>query len=764
MPVKIEFIRSVGRFSDFTSKGNTTFFSLVSLFAPNGNGKSTLSDLLRSLQSGDADILVGRHTLNSDKPSEAAIKLQDGKQARFNGTKWNRICPDIAIFDEVFVAETVHSGSAVEPHQRQRLHQVVIGKESVALQSKMDAIDESSQRIKDKITIITDKLETVFPDLKPKTVSDIPEIEDIDNKIKLLKINIANLKLSNEIKKASPPQQLIGLASPCNTASCLATGLPGLTAAAREKVTDHLKSKKMETKGEKWLQMGMDWSDDGYCPFCAQNLAMSPLFELFETYFDETYKEHLRELEQVGSDIKVALGDKILHEIQLAVTRNETAMAFWEKKINAKLPVIDVDILISSPVNLAFTGLIDLLESKKQNPIKSIQIVPDTEWITELQQACELIHVYNEAVAIVCEQVEELRESLEAGNLVDSEKSLISFLASKKRHSPDVSDLCKKYIRYEAAKKKLTNKKAEIRASLNKLCEEVLVKHGRNINKYLRQFGTNFKIDNLGTNHIGGKARTNFEISINDCSVKTTNGKNDTPHFGNTISTGDKRALAFAFFLSVLNQDADLKHKMVVFDDPFSSLDSFRRSRTKDRILELVGKARVVFVMSHDRDFLWHVSEKAGKQQTALKIIQENGSSVIAEWDISADLMDQYQKDVMQVRDYANGDTPKDLLSVARALRPVFEGMFRREFPEMFGPQQWLNNMIDAVVNAGEDDRIARFKPVVRDFIDIKNYTNSFHHSDEKKDKVAIDPEELKSYAVSVLYILDGGFEKEVAA
>jgi len=759
MPVKIEIIRSVGRFEDYTAKGDTTFKDLVVLYAPNGNGKSTLSDIFRSLQSGNTDIILGRHTLNSGKPSEIAIRLQSGKQARFNGNKWNNTCSEIAIFDDTFVEETIHSGNAVEAHQRQRLHQVVIGKESVDIQSTMDAIDRSINILNDKIATEQKQLEVTFQGIRAKTILDIPLVDDVDKKIEHCKTTIRNLQIINKIVQTPLPDKVSGLSSPCGIASCLSSELSDIIARARNQVQKHINYTAMGELGEQWIQHGMEWVKDGNCPFCGQNLSNSPIYNLFETYFNEEYKKHTVSLEQINRDVLNKFSDKVVHGIQLTAANNNGLMTFWADKIKTQLPEFDADHAVQNAIQLARIELSKLISKKTQNPTKGIAIDADADWIRALQAACEALNNYNDAVVAIRNEVELLRDTLKGGDLKASQNLLNSFILSKTRHSKPCSTTCDKLSRHEAAKKKLANKKSALREKLNILSNEILVKHGDRINKYLRQFGTRFTICKLDTSHAGGTPRTSFEIEINKCAVKTTGGKADAPHFGNTLSTGDKRALAFAFFLSMVNQDPDPGNTVIIFDDPFASLDSFRRSRTKDRILELVGKARVVIVMSHDRDFLWQVTEKAGKQKTALKIVNNKGSSVIEEWDIATDTLDQYEKDILQLRTYVSGENDHALLDIARALRTSLEGMFRREFAEMFGPKAWLNDMVEAVKMADTDDRIYRFTPVIAELDSIKEYASPFHHSNVKKDKIAIDPEELRGYCASVLSVLDGDFE-----
>ena len=70
------------------------------------------------------------------------------------------------------------------------------------------------------------------------------------------------------------------------------------------------------------------------------------------------------------------------------------------------------------------------------------------------------------------------------------------------------------------------------------------------------------------------------------------------------MSTGDKSVLGLALFLASVNADDDLEEKVVVLDDPFTSLDDFRRSFTATEINRLARRAKQVIVLSHDKTFL----------------------------------------------------------------------------------------------------------------------------------------------------------------
>ncbi len=55
---KIVKIEGIGRFLKLAAKGDVKFRSLTLLYGANGQGKTTIAGVLRSLQTGDADVGV----------------------------------------------------------------------------------------------------------------------------------------------------------------------------------------------------------------------------------------------------------------------------------------------------------------------------------------------------------------------------------------------------------------------------------------------------------------------------------------------------------------------------------------------------------------------------------------------------------------------------------------------------------------------------------------------------------------------------------
>ena len=88
---KIVTIKNIGKFRDCQALGDVQFRKLTLLYAENGRGKTTLCDILRSLKTGDAAYIEGRHTLGSPNEHEVNLRLEN-TNAIFGSAAWSPIC------------------------------------------------------------------------------------------------------------------------------------------------------------------------------------------------------------------------------------------------------------------------------------------------------------------------------------------------------------------------------------------------------------------------------------------------------------------------------------------------------------------------------------------------------------------------------------------------------------------------------------------------------------------------------------------------
>jgi wobble nucleotide-excising tRNase len=93
-----------------------------------------------------------------------------------------------------------------------------------------------------------------------------------------------------------------------------------------------------------------------------------------------------------------------------------------------------------------------------------------------------------------------------------------------------------------------------------------------------------------------------YNVLINNVAVALT--AEDGPSFRNTFSSGDRNTLALAFFFASLDQEPQLAQKIVVVDDPMTSLDEHRSLTTIQEMRQLFDRVSQMIVLSHSKAFL----------------------------------------------------------------------------------------------------------------------------------------------------------------
>ena len=257
----------------------------------------------------------------------------------------------------------------------------------------------------------------------------------------------------------------------------------------------------------------------------------------------------------------------------------QAALEQIDRKISAPLDVLPVNNPLSKAIKDWDETIIELATSNNQ-----------------LSSVNNTIHAIKEA------------NSLKDRAAIQSE--LNTFFAVKSRHIDPVLTLANKYNALNTQKDAITIQKDNTKKALNNYDSTVIVKHQESINKYLELFGTGFRLVKTTKNYVGKLPQVVYHLEIEtgspikqavDISAKEVAGKQS---FRTIMSAGDKSTLALAFFLAQIDLDSVISQKVVVFDDPFTSLDDFRREMTAKSIFRVGQSASQVLVFSHDKYFL----------------------------------------------------------------------------------------------------------------------------------------------------------------
>jgi wobble nucleotide-excising tRNase len=160
------------------------------------------------------------------------------------------------------------------------------------------------------------------------------------------------------------------------------------------------------------------------------------------------------------------------------------------------------------------------------------------------------------------------------------------------------------------------------------------------INRYLQRFNAGYHLASVqSVNTRGGPACT-YNVVVNNTPV-TVGGGNPQPgdhSFKNVLSAGDRNTLAVAFFLASVELDPNRANRVIVIDDPVSSLDEHRSLTTVQEVRRLLAQVVQVVVLSHSKPFLCRTWESAtAAQRAALQVVRQGTGSTITAWDVNAD-------------------------------------------------------------------------------------------------------------------------------
>jgi wobble nucleotide-excising tRNase len=183
-----------------------------------------------------------------------------------------------------------------------------------------------------------------------------------------------------------------------------------------------------------------------------------------------------------------------------------------------------------------------------------------------------------------------------------------------------------------------------------------------------------------------------------------------------------------AFFFASLDQDSALASKVVVIDDPVSSLDEHRTFTTFQEIRRLAERAGQVVVLSHSKPFLgriWDGAEPSAR--SAIKVVRDGASSTLRAWDVAADAMTEHDRRHASLTGYLDTGSG-DPREVARAIRPYLEAYCRVVWPEHFRADSLLGQFIGLCEQRVGSPRQILDSSLVGELRDLNEYASRYHH------------------------------------
>ena len=756
---RIKLLRNIGRFDSYNGAGLVDLKRLVLVYAENGMGKSTLSDILRSLATDDPSVIIGRQRFGSNQPPHIVLESDDNSIIMFKDGAWRQKPSNIKIFDDEFVDKNVYSGLSVEPDHRKNLHEFILGERGVTLNRR---VQDLIQRNEKHNSVLRDKesaLREHCPDgLSVDAFCDLPNLKDVDSKIENTERLIAATQKRSKLRDRTLFQPIkLPRFDTKKIQHILQVSLTDLDKDAEARVQAHISD--LGEGGEQWLADGMRRISEGDkhdCPFCGRSMTGLDLIRHYGAYFSEGYSKLKREVDEMLNDARSAHGESARVRFELALQTVKEHRQFWSEF--CKLPEIDeIDTsIVVKDWKLACDAVLEHLKAKQAAPLDQQQLdEPTSLAIDKYDQHREMIESINAILMKSNESIQEVKERVEESNPkeIDEEKSLL--LATKTRYSQEVAPLCKDYLNEKRDKVRTEKERDKARDELKNYRSEIFSDQEDTLNQYLSKFNVGFEIRGVVPKNMRAGSYCEYNVRINEVSVSVNsqNASSGEPSFRNTLSAGDRNTLALAFFFSSLDHHPDLSNTIVVIDDPISSLDVHRSTTTVQTVRGYVERAGQLIVLSHNKRFLCDLWERANRNDmTSLKILQDGEGSAIRQWDVNQDLLDDHDKRHSMFVDCINGQFGRRR-EVAEAIRLHLERFIRVTCPADFQPGSSLGNwFIDRCRSKlGEPDEIMN-EDSLQKLSEILEYAHKFHHDTNPDwEREHINDQELQGFVKRTL-------------
>lgn len=417
-----------------------------------------------------------------------------------------------------------------------------------------------------------------------------------------------------------------------------------------------------------WVEAGVNYIEktDGVCPFCQQKTINESLKEQFNNFFDVSYKKKIESIKSLKSQYLQYYNDFLLNisETQNVFNpNNEVSNLYIKLKIlfdNNKEVIEEKLLRPNEKKELEFlvslkTEISLIIQKITQNNLDYIEL--DNKKNTFLSDIWQYM-------SLQCKE-----------NIEKYDKSIIKY--------NNIQTLAAELITSVNAKVILSNQNIEVLRTQTKDTKDAIDK----INIILRNAG-------FEGFEIAEKEKVN---NISQYYLKRNNSTNDKPVF-KSLSEGEKTFISFLYFFQLCIGTDDIekngnKKKIIVIDDPVSSLDSqvlfivstlihqliLRKGEHPKALKKELKNENIaqVFVLSHNLYFYKEVSliyRPICTDYWHYRVIKENNNSKVT-GNYNKTLFDDYTLLWNTLKEF-NENVPVNKsqnVSIANTMRRVIE-------------------------------------------------------------------------------------------
>ncbi len=761
---KIIRVDNVGVFKAGLSSA-ITLKPVTVIYADNARGKSTLSALLHACSAGDALPVQARKTIGAMGNQAVQLRFnaaRGGTTISFNEDAWSASADNILVFNQEFVERNVYAGTAVTADQRASMLELALGADAVALREEFQRQSEAQRSATQRVTAAENALQGYH---RGVSLAEFVALEPVKAGAALIAALDKQLGEALRIQQVSGRQGfrlLPALVFDFETIRAIVlTHFDKLQDDAEVVVRKHF-DEHLGNETERWVSEGLRHKADDTCPFCGQNTAQLPLLQAYRSYFNQAYREHLHHVASLRNLAESQVDERLIPEWRAAYEFNIGALEGWLPLLEVELPSLDLE-AIREELGKARELVRGLTMEKDAKPLEAIDDSALEQAASILRAVAAKVEKYNNKIDALNQQIFSYKEGLAKVDTVTLQAQRRTIELQMLRDDPDVLQRLNDRKTAMADRKQAEQNKDTARQALDQLMTTSLATFQKDINDHLRDFGATFSIRELKPSYAGGGVpRSDYVLDVRGTPVSVGRANGGPLSFHAALSDGDKRTLAFAFFLARLFADPNKEEAIVVLDDVFTSLDRHRRSKTVEAVLKMNQQCKQAIVLGHDAYFLRDIQKRVAKVGAdvatfELKRGPEN-FTVFGTLDLDEFCASPYYKRYRLVESYVTGEAQVNMLEVAQALRLLVEGHMHRCFLGRFSDGLTVGSMIQNIKEAAEHNPISVLQPLVSDLMAFKEYADMYHHDTSGgHTRTDVNDGELLHYAAAALRFIQRG-------
>ena len=592
---RIKAIKNFGIFKDFTWHESIDEFKKYNLiYGWNYSGKTTIARILRSFEV--KSLPSGFDT------SEYILIDENGTEINHNDLSSHNY--HFRVFNIDFIKENLYWDT------QEANPLFVLGEKDIDLEKQLKRLNEEIEQLKNNKEAKIKEKEKIENELERSLTEKAREIDRIKPPYDKRKFKKNLEKIKNDFEKfclsefevknllrslrTEEKEKISKLTLDVIPDSLIDEIFRILNKTVVSEIIERLKE---NPKLNNWIKEGLEiHHGKDKCEFCGSPLP-EHLLERYERHFSREYTEFLEELNTLKEKIEkykkqtdsLQLPDekRFYPEFESSYRNSKTLLESAMKEYKESLD-----------------NIINLINLKIQNPFGKITETPNLngqikQLENRLNEVNEIIDKHNYKSEKHKEEQEKIFIRLERHYACEFAKSYNYFEQKEKivQFQKEINEL----------QDRIRKKESEIKAIESQLSD--ISKAANRINGYLKSI--------FGKDHlvIQPTEKDKFQILRNGEKAKH-------------LSEGEKTAIAFAYFLTRLeDKETDISKAIVFIDDPISSLDSGHLYNTYALIASKLSNCKQLFISTHNLEFFnllkeWMKKMKRCKEKCGFYLVE----------------------------------------------------------------------------------------------------------------------------------------------